>query len=80
MHAGESVALAGEAIGDQNGIRYFKVQKLATLGVNCPVVAQGGSNELNRPPSEKLGLMEAEQLPNPENKPKEPAKGAGVGR
>ena len=78
LHAGETVAVAGETIGNDGGIPYFRVQKLATLGVNCPAAAQGGINELNRPPSEKVGLTEVEQLPNPQNRLGEPAKGASV--
>ena len=78
LHDGETVAVAGDDLGKRNGIGFFRVRKLQTLGVNCPVAVQGAINELNRPPSEKLGLMEVEQLPNPENRPGQPAKGASV--
>ena len=78
LHVGETVALAGRRSGNAGGVPWFRMERLQTLGVNCPVVAQGGINELNRPPSEKLGVSEAEVLPNPENKPGQPAKGASV--
>jgi hypothetical protein len=78
LHDGETVALAGEDLGKRNGIGYFRVRQVQRLGVNCPMAVQGAINELNRPPSEKLGLKEAEQLPNPENQPGQPARGASV--
>jgi hypothetical protein len=89
LHTGETVALAGavappylaggprdQSAGD--GVPRFRVSRIQTLGLNCPAIAQGGINELNVPPAEKLGLKEAEVMQNPENQPGQPAKGASV--
>jgi hypothetical protein len=67
LHVGELISLAGERSGNAGGVPWFKMTQLQTQAVSCPVSAQGGTNELNQPPSEKVGIAQMEVLPNPQN-------------
>ena len=72
LHVGELISLAGERSGNAGGVPEVKMKQLQTQAVSCPVIAQGGINELNQPPAQKVGIAQMEVLPNPQNVPGQP--------
>ncbi len=80
LHVGELISLAGERSGNAGGVPEVKMTQLQTQAVSCPAIAQGGINELNQPPAQKVGIAQMQVLPNPQNIPGQPRMPASATR
>ena len=89
LFAGELVAVNGEITGNEAGVPLMALCSTQldkkgecpagsdthpkAVAANCPSIAQGGINELNRPPATKTGIAQQVAPPNPQNVPGQPS-------